>query len=100
MYFAYANGFAKLDTSNIEEKDKALFSMLAKNFANYQNNTITLDEIYFNQLVDKNNKLFEKKQPKVEEDEIIKYIKENISDSSNIDFDKLKEMISARKEAE
>ena len=97
-YFAYANGIESIKVEELLYKDKALYSLLAKSFSEYQKDTIELNEEYFNSLVEKNKRLFEKKQPKVENEDIINYIKANVSDSSNIDFDKLKELLESRKD--
>ena len=97
-YFNYANGLLKLDIEALSEKQTALYSNLAKLFASYQNDSLVVDEYYFKELFDKNQAIINKKIGKIQSEDIIKYIKENISDSGNIDFDLLEKMIEAKEE--
>ena len=64
-------------------------------FEEYKTDNIQLFEDYYQQVVDKNKAIFEKKKAKPTQDDIIGYIKNNINDSSNIDIDVLKEMINS-----
>ena len=64
-------------------------------FEEYKTDNIQLFEDYYQQVVDKNKAIFEKKKAKPTQDDIIDYIKNNINDSSNIDIDVLKEMINS-----
>lgn len=95
LYFNYTNGFEDILLNEVSDKDKALYSNLAKLFEEYKTDNIQLFEDYYQQVVDKNKAIFEKKKAKPTQDDIIDYIKNNINDSSNIDIDVLKEMINS-----
>ena len=97
-YFNYSNGLLKIDTNTLSKKQLGLYSNLAKVFALYQNDTIEVDDEYLKDLIEKNEKVRNRKIGKVQSEDIIKYIKENISDSGNIDFDLLEQMINAKEE--
>ena len=97
-YFNYSNGLLKIDTDSLSKKQLGLYSNLAKIFALYQNASIEIDEEFLKELVEKNEKIRNRKVGKVQNEDIIKYIKENISDSGNIDFDLLEQMINAKEE--
>lgn len=97
-YFNYSNGLLKIDTDSLSKKQLGLYSNLAKIFALYQNDSIEIDEEFLKELVEKNEKIRNRKVGKVQSEDIIKYIKENISDSGNIDFDLLEQMINAKEE--
>ena len=97
-YFNYSNGLLKIDTSILSNKQLGLYSNLAKIFALYQSNSIEIDEFYLKELIEKNEKIRNRKVGKVQSEDIIKYIKENISDSGNIDFELLEQMINAKEE--
>ena len=97
-YFNYSNGLLKIDTNVLSNKQLGLYSNLSKVFSLYQNDSIEVDEFYLKELIDKNEKVRNRKVGKVQSEDIIKYIKENISDSGNIDFDFLEQMINAKEE--
>ena len=97
-YFNYSNGLLKIDTNTLSNKQLGLYSNLAKTFALYQSDSIEVDEFYLKELVEKNEKIRNRKVGKVQSEDIIKYIKENISDSGNIHFELLEQMINAKEE--
>ena len=96
MYFNYSNGFADLSKREIEEKEKAIYSQLAKLFTNYKDNSIELLEEFYNQLQSKNQELIEAKTIKVRDSEIVDYIKTKLNESEELDIEELKLMIASR----
>lgn len=96
MYFNYSNGFADLSKREIEEKEKAIYSQLAKLFTNYKDNSIELLEEFYNQLQSKNQELIEAKTIKVKDSEIVDYIKTKLNESEELDIEELKLMIASR----
>lgn len=96
MYFNYSNGFADLSKREIEEKEKAIYSQLAKLFTNYKDNSIELLEEFYNQLQSKNQELIEAKTIKVRDSEIVDYIKNKLNESEELDIEELKLMIASR----
>lgn len=96
MYFNYANGFAELSKKVIEEKEKAVYSHLAKIFASYKDGTIELLEEYYAQLELKNKELIETKTIKVKDSEIVDYIKTKLSVSEELDIEELKKLLASR----
>ena len=98
MYFNYANGFANINETDIDEKGKSILSQLSKCFAEYNNGSILFDEYYYNQLVEKNSNLVEKKTIKVKDSDTVEYIQSKLNQSENIDINELKKMIEAREE--
>lgn len=97
-YFNFTNGFIDLSNVDVEEKNKALFSQLSKLFNDYQNNSIELLPDYYEQIVDKNKRIFDKKKIKVNDSDIIEYIKNNLNESSDLDIEVLKQMIASRED--
>ncbi len=97
-YFNFTNGFIDLSNVDVEEKNKALFSQLSKLFNDYQNDSIELLPDYYEQIVDKNKRIFDKKKIKVNDSDIIEYIKNNLNESSDIDLEVLKQMIASRED--
>ena len=96
MYFNYANGFAELSKKVIEEKEKAVYSHLAKIFASYKDGSIELLEEYYAQLELKNKELIETKTIKVKDSEIVDYIKTKLSISEELDIEELKKLLASR----
>ena len=96
MYFNYANGFADLSKKVIEEKEKAVYSHLAKVFASYKDGSIELLEEYYAQLELKNKELIETKTIKVKDSEIVDYIKTKLSVSEELDIEELKKLLASR----
>ena len=96
MYFNYSNGFADLSKREIEEKEKAIYSQLAKLFSNYKDNSIELLEEFYNQLQSKNQELIEAKTIKVRDSEIVDYIKTKLNESEELDIEELKLLIASR----
>ena len=96
MYFNYSNGFADLSKREIEEKEKAIYSQLAKLFTNYKDNSIELLEEFYNQLQSKNQELIEAKTIKVRDSEIVDYIKTKLNESEELDIEELKLLIASR----
>ena len=96
MYFNYSNGFADLSKREIEEKEKAIYSQLAKLFTNYKDNSIELIEEFYNQLQTKNQELIEAKAIKVRDSEIVDYIKTKLNESEELDIEELKLLIASR----
>lgn len=97
-YFNYANGFQKLDRDLLSDKEIKFFGNMAKLFSLYQKNELEEASESFEELVSKNERLSEKKVVKAQSEDIIKYIKDNISDSGNIDFDYLQKMIDSKED--
>lgn len=97
-YFNFTNGFIDLSNVEVEEKNKALFSQLSKLFNDYQNDSIELLPDYYEQIVDKNKRIFDKKKIKVNDSDIIEYIKNNLNESSDLDIEVLKQMIASRED--
>lgn len=97
-YFNFTNGFIDLSNVDVEEKNKALFSQLSKLFNDYQNDSIELLPDYYEQIVDKNKRIFDKKKIKVNDSDIIEYIKNNLNESSNLNIEVLKQMIASRED--
>lgn len=96
MYFNYSNGFADLTKQEIEQKEKAIYSQLAKLFSNYKDNSIELLEEFYNQLQSKNQELIEAKTIKVRDSEIVDYIKTKLNESEELDIEELKLLIASR----
>ena len=96
MYFNYANGFADLSRKEIEAKEKAVYSQLAKIFADYNDNSIEVMQEYYNQLLIKNKELIAAKTIKVSDTVIVDYIKSQLSESEELDIEKLKQLIASR----
>jgi len=48
--------------------------------------------------VDKNKRIFDKKKIKVNDSDIIEYIKNNLNESSDLDIEVLKQMIASRED--
>lgn len=96
MYFNYSNGFADLSKQEIEQKEKAIYSQLAKLFSNYKDNSIELLEEFYNQLQNKNQELIEAKTIKVRDSEIVDYIKTKLNESEELDIEELKLLIASR----
>lgn len=97
-YFNYTNGFIDLSTVEVNEKNKALYSQLSKLFIDYQNDNIEFLQEYYDQIIEKNKKIFDKKKIKINDSDIIEYIKNNLDDSSNLDIEVLKQMIASRED--
>lgn len=97
-YFNFTNGFIDLSNVDVGEKNKALFSQLSKLFNDYQNDSIELLPDYYEQIVDKNKRIFDKKKIKVNDSDIIEYIKNNLNESSDLDIEVLKQMIASRED--
>jgi len=98
IYFNFTNGFLDLSEFDLSEKDKALFSHLSKVFSDYNNDSIDILQDYYDQIKEKNRNIFERKQIKVNDSDIVEYIKNNLNDSSNLDIEVLKQMINSREE--
>ena len=98
MYFNYSNGFADISKREIEQKEKAIYSQLAKLFSSYKDNSIELLEEFYNQLQSRNQELIEAKTIKVRDSEIVDYIKTKLSNSEELDIEELKSLIASREE--
>ena len=98
MYFNYTNGFKDIEEDEPSEIDKALFSQLAILFESYNTRNIEMNEESYRKLTEKNQSMFEKKKPKVSDEDILRYIKENLSDSDSIDLDVLRKMMNNRED--
>lgn len=96
LYFNFTNGFINISDYKLSDKDKALYSQMFKLFKDYNDDNIEMLTIYFEKVKEKSKKNFEKKQFKVNDSDIVEYIKNNLADSSNIDIEVLKEMINSR----
>jgi hypothetical protein len=78
--------------------NKAFFSQLAILFERYNAREIELHEESYRKLAEKNQSMFEKKKPKVSDEDILRYIKENMGDSDSIDLEVLRKMMRDRKD--
>lgn len=94
-YFNITNGFIDLSTLDLDEKNKAFYSQLSKLFNDYQNNNVELLPNYYEQIAEKNKQIFDKKKIKVNDSDIVEYIKNNLNESKEIDVDVLKRMIAS-----
>ena len=99
LYFNYTNGFKDIIEDEPSDINKALFSQLAVLFESYHARNIELNEDSYRKLTEKNQSMFEKKKPKVSDEEILRYIKENLGDSDSIDLDVLRKMMNDREDA-
>ena len=98
MYFNYTNGYEDINGKEISKLNKDLYSQMAKLFEDYNNGTVEFLEDSYNQVVEKNKTILEKKKVKVNGNDIIEYIKTNLMDSSNLDINVLKNMIASMEE--
>ena len=96
MYFNYTNGFKDIVKEEPSEIDKALFSQLAVLFEKYNARNIVINEDSYRRLIEKNQSIFEKKKPKVSDEDILRYIKENLENSDSVDLDVLRKMMNDR----
>lgn len=92
-YFNFTNGFIEMDEDKERDEDKALYSQLFKLFDGYAKKVIPLDEESFGKFVEKNKMMVEKKNSRITDDTIIEYIKNNVSDAKDIDYDLLRQML-------
>jgi hypothetical protein len=98
MYFNYTNGFKDIDEEEPSEIDKALFSQLATLFESYNARDIEINEDSYRKLTEKNQSMFEKKKPKVSNEDSLRYIKENMGNSDSIDLEVLRKMMNDRED--
>lgn len=98
LYFNYTNGYMDLADSNVEEKNRAFFSQLSRVFSEYQADKIEYLPEYYEQILDKNREIFNRKKIRVNDSDIIEYIKNNLGETSNLDLEVLKQMIESREE--
>lgn len=96
MYFNYTNGFKDIVKEEPSEIDKALFSHLAILFEKYNARNIVINEDSYQRLIEKNQSIFEKKKLKVSDEDILRYIKENLENSDSVDLDVLRKMMNDR----
>lgn len=99
LYFNYTNGFKDIIEDEPSDINKAFFSQLAVLFESYHARNIEINEDSYRKLTEKNQSMFEKKKPKVSDEEILRYIKENLGDSDSIDLNVLRKMMNDREEA-
>ena len=99
LYFNYTNGFKDIIEDEPSDINKAFFSQLAVLFESYHARNIEINEDSYRKLTEKNQSMFEKKKPKVSDEEILRYIKENLGDSDSIDLDVLRKMMNDREDA-
>lgn len=93
MYFNYVNGYENMSKDDISDKDKAFFSQISLLFEQYRLDQVKINQEQYQIIQEKNQILYEKKRTKINDSDIIDYIKLNLSDSKGIDLDVLKEMI-------
>lgn len=98
LYFNFTNGYMDISKAMVSDKDKALFSQMAKIFMEYQTDEIEYLSEFYERMMIKNKEIFDKKKIKINDSDIIEYIKTNLSDSSNLDLEVLKEMIASRED--
>lgn len=98
MYFNFTNGFSNISSEDPSEKDKALFATLSKVFQQYKDGTLAMDDDAYREFMSKNQIAVMKRDSKIKDEDIINYIKSNISSAGNIDFDLLKKMLESREE--
>ena len=60
LYFNFTNGYMNLENSTVNDKDKALFSQLARIFEEYQFDKIVYLPEYYDQMVSKNKEIFDR----------------------------------------
>lgn len=96
MYFNYSNGYKDITEDEPSALDKAFFSQLSLLFEKYRSRCVETDEEGYQRLVQKNQTLREKKKPKVTDDDILRYIRENLGDSGSIDIEKIRKMLNDR----
>ena len=93
MYFNYVNGFENMSEYKIPDKDKAFFSQLSLLLDQYRQDEIEIDQGQYQLVFEKNQALFEKKRVKINDSDIVAYIRESLSESNDLNLDVLKEMI-------
>lgn len=93
MYFNYSNGFADMSKAEISELDKALFSNFSQLFEEYKKGNLVFNTESYNQMLEKNRSMFEKKKAKLTQADLINYIKAKLNDESELDVEALKQMI-------
>lgn len=98
LYFNYANGFKNIAEDEPSSIDKAFFSQLSILFENYNLRSIEINEDAYKKLIEKNQSAFEKKKTKVRDEEILRYIKDNLNESNTIDITVLRKMMNDREE--
>lgn len=97
-YFNYTNGYIDMKHEEISDNDKALYSQFCKLFEGYQNGNVEYLDDYYQQVLSKNQALFEKKKVNPTQDDIIDYIKSNLNDNDDINVEVLKQMIKSMEE--
>lgn len=96
MYFNYTNGFYNIEVNNLSEEEKIIYSNLAKIFSLYLNKSLVFDEEHFDALIEKNKRMVKEEDSNDINEQIINYIKTNISESEKIDFELLEKAINAK----
>lgn len=96
-YFNIINGLKKFDGHEYNSNQLHLFSNLNKLFDEFQKEKQSLNVEYFKLFVDKSETAYLKRNKPKDED-IIKYIKSNMSDEKELDVNVLKEMIKSMEE--
>lgn len=97
-YFNFVNGLKRFESVNVEDKDKALFSHLYKIFAEYQSDTIQIDEESYEGFLEKSNRIFKKKNTDSASDELLDYLQKNIPEGSNIDLNYIKQLLDKKED--
>ena len=75
------------------EQDTALFSLLFKIFKQYKDGIIERDEESLHSFMDKNKKIFERKEKNGAVDEVIEYLKLHVGDNSSLDLEYVKKLL-------
>ena len=96
LYFNFTNGFLDLEVNTPTDRDKALFSQLAKTFADYQSGTIEHLPEFFDYVVEKNKEAISRKKGAISDSEIVDFIKAKLDNGGNIDPVVLKQMLELR----
>ena len=82
-----------MSKAEISELDKALFSNFSQLFEEYKKGNLVLNTESYNQMLEKNRSMFEKKKAKLTQEDLINYIKAKLNDESELDVETLKQMI-------
>ena len=97
-YFNYVNGIKAYEPVSVEEKNKALFSQLYKIFADYNADSIQLNEKSYSGFVEKSNRIFQKKDSSAVSDELLSYLQKNIPEGSKIDMEYIKKLLDKKED--
>lgn len=95
-YFNYVNGIKEYDESSESQKDKALYSMLFKIFADYKNETLDMVPDSYNSFKEKNIRILEKKKNIPTDEQLIEYIQSQVEENATLDIEYIKQLLNNR----